>query len=91
LTTDWTDVTSTFAVNGDVFDKITFNIGDFEGTIELDNVVLTKAGSDENLIANSTFEIKETKYHPAGSVQVTDKLVQWSRGVASEWFEVAAK
>ncbi|MBR6539653.1 MAG: adhesin, partial [Bacteroides sp.] len=26
-----------------------------------------------------------------GSVQVTDKLVQWSRGVASEWFEVAAK
>lgn len=91
LGTDWAEVSSSFSVTGDAFDKITFNIGDFAGTVELDDVVLVKDGSDENLIANSTFEVKDVKYHPAGSVQVTDKLVQWSRGVASEWFEVAAK
>ena len=91
LGTDWAEVSSTFSVSNDEMDKITFNIGDFAGTIDFDNVVLKKTGSDENLIANSTFEVKEVKYHPAGTVQVTDKLVQWSRGVASEWFEVAAK
>ena len=91
ITTDWSTISATFTVNGAVYDKITYNIGDFEGTIEMDDVVLTKTGSDENLIANGTFEISDLKYHPAGTVQVTDKLVQWSRGVASEWFEVAAK
>ena len=91
LGTDWAEVSSKFSVSNDEMDKITFNIGDFAGTIDFDNVVLTKTGSDENLIANSSFEVKEVKYHPAGSVQVTDKLVQWSRGVASEGFEVAAK
>lgn len=89
--TEWADLTTTITSDSDVYDKLTFNFGDFSGTIEIDDVVLTKAGSDENLIANGTFENREEKFYPAGSVQVTDKLVQWSRGVKSEWFKVAAK
>ena len=89
--TEWADLTTTITSDSDVYDKLTFNFGDFKGTIEIDDVVLTKAGSDENLIANGTFENREEKFYPAGSVQVTDKLVQWSRGVKSEWFKVAAK
>ena len=90
LTTEWTEVSSKFSVSNDGLDKITFNIGQFAGTIEIDDVVLTKDGSTENLIANGKFD-DYLVLRPAGEVDVTDKLVQWSRGVASEWFEVAAK
>ena len=54
------------------------------------NGIFMMKSTDENILINGTFDgYMLTK--PAGSVQVTDKLVQWSRGVASEWFEVAAK
>lgn len=90
LTTEWAEVSSTFTANNDGLDRITFNIGQFQGSIEIEDVVLKVKDGKDNLIPNGTFD----GYHilrPAGTLQVTDKLVQWSRGVASEWFEVAAK
>jgi len=88
--TDWSDLSTTFKADKDTYTKVTFNIGTFVGSIEIDDIVLTLKGSEENLIPNGNFEGYRI-WRPAGSVQVTDKLVQWSRGVASEWFEVAAK
>ncbi len=89
--TEWSPLSSTFTAQNDAYTKLTFNFGDFQGTIEVDDVVLTKAGSDVNLIANGTFENREEKFYPSGSVQVTDKLVLQARGVKSEWFKVIAK
>ena len=90
LGTEWAELTTTFKVSNEGLNKITFNVGNLNGSIEIDDVVLTLKGSKDNLIPNGTFEGYRI-LRPAGSVQVTDKLVQWSRGVASEWFEVAAK
>ena len=81
---------TTFTPDNADYDKITFNIGTLVGSVEIDDVVLTLKDSKDNLIPNGTFEGYRI-LRPAGSVQVTDKLVQWSRGVASEWFQVAAK
>ena len=88
--TEWAEVSTTFTPDNADYDKITFNIGTLVGTVEIDDLVLTVKGSEENLLPNGNFEGYRI-WRPAGSVQVTDKLVQWSRGVASEWFEVAAK
>ena len=90
FTEEWTTISSSFAPSASDADQIIINFGQFEGTITVDNLSLVKEGTDENILINGTFDgYMLTK--PAGSVQVTDKLVQWSRGVASEWFEVAAK
>ena len=76
--------------NGDDASEVIINFGTFAGSITTDDWSLVAEGTTENIIQNGTFDgYMLTK--PAGSVQVTDKLVQWSRGVASEWFEVAAK
>lgn len=88
--TEWAELSTTFTADKATYTKITFNIGTFVGSIEIDDLVLTKKDSEENLIPNGNFEGYRI-WRPAGSVQVTDKLVQWSRGVASEWFQVAAK
>ncbi len=56
ITTEWTEVSMTFSPSHDQIDKFTFNFGDFVGTISVDNVVLTKEGSEENLIPNGDFE-----------------------------------
>ncbi len=88
--TEWAEVSTTFTPDNADYDKITFNIGTLVGSVEIDDVVLTLKDSKDNLIPNGTFEGYRI-LRPAGSVQVTDKLVQWSRGVASEWFQVAAK
>lgn len=84
------EISATFTPKDEVYNKFTMNIGSFVGTIDIDDVTITLEGSNENLVPNGTFEGYRI-LRPAGSVQVTDKLVQWSRGVASEWFEVAAK
>ena len=91
FTEEWTTISSSFAPNATDADQIIINFGKYEGTITVDNMKLVKEGTDENILVNGTFDITETKYHPEGTLHVTDKLVQWSRGVASEWFEVAAK
>lgn len=54
--TSWTKNTVTFTPNKDIFDKFTFNFGDFAGTIFLDDVKLVASDSDANLIANGDFE-----------------------------------
>ena len=52
--TDWTDGVCNFTANDDL-DHIRFVFGTFGGEIYMDDVTLTKEGSDENLIGNSTF------------------------------------
>lgn len=91
FTEEWQTISSSFAPSATDADQIIINFGQYEGTITVDNMKLVKEGTDENILVNGTFDIIETKYHPEGTLHVTDKLVQWSRGVASEWFEVAAK
>lgn len=59
--TEWT--AKTYIINaGDVatFDKLTFNLGDFAGTLYLDNVSLKEVGSDVELISNGDFETGTT-------------------------------
>ncbi len=55
LTEEWAEVTMTFS-NTATRDKLTFNFGDFEGSIFIDNISLVAEGDTENLIANSDFE-----------------------------------
>jgi len=76
--------------NSDDASEVIINFGTFAGSISTDDWSLVPAGGGENIIQNSTFD-GYMLVKPAGTVQITDKLVQWSRGVASEWFEVAAK
>lgn len=89
--TESAEVSLTFATPNKAAGQVAINFGTFKGTITIDDLALVAEGSDENIIVNGTFETIETKYYPEGTLHVTDKLVQWSRGVASEWFEVAAK
>ncbi len=56
FTTEWTKRTVTFKPDLDVYNKLTLNFGKFEGTLMIDDMVLTKAGSDVNIIANGDFE-----------------------------------
>ncbi len=56
FTTEWTERTVTFNPDLDVYNKLTLNFGKFVGTLMIDNMVLTKAGSDVNIIANGDFE-----------------------------------
>ena len=56
FTTEWKETVMTINPDKDVYQKLTFNFGDIEGTLMLDNVSLTEAGSDVNLIANGDFE-----------------------------------
>ena len=90
FTEEWTTISSSFAPSASDADQIIINFGQFEGTITVDNLSLVKEGTNENILINGTFD-GYMLVKPAGTVQITDKLVQWSRGVASEWFEVAAK
>ena len=56
LFTDWTPTTITFKPDKDTYTKITFNIGDFVGTVSIDNVSMKEAGSDVEMIKNGDFE-----------------------------------
>ena len=56
FTTQWTKRTVTFKPDLDVYNKLTLNFGKFEGTLMIDDMVLVKAGSDVNIIANGDFE-----------------------------------
>ena len=76
--------------NSDDASEVIINFGTFAGSISTDDWSLVPVDGGENIIQNSTFD-GYMLVKPAGTVQITDKLVQWSRGVASEWFEVAAK
>lgn len=60
FTTEWTELTLTFSPSGTQKDKFTFNFGDFEGTLTIDNVSLTPTDDDSvQLIPNGDFENKE--------------------------------
>ena len=60
FTTEWTKRTVIFTPDLDVYNKLTLNFGKFVGTLMIDDMVLTKAGSDVNLIANGDFEANNT-------------------------------
>lgn len=53
---EWTHTTIIFNSDSDLYNKLTFNFGDFAGTLYLDNVSLKEVGSDIELIANGDFE-----------------------------------
>ena len=56
----WTDVTITFtpSINATT---LQFNFGTFGGDLSFDDIVLTAAGSDENLVENGTFDVDDLK------------------------------
>ena len=56
LFTEWTPTTITFKPDKATYVKITFNIGDFAGTVSIDNVSMKEDGSDVELIKNGDFE-----------------------------------
>lgn len=56
ITTEWKEVTMNFTPTLDQIDKFTFNFGNYEGTISIDNVSLTVDGSQESIIPNGDFE-----------------------------------
>ncbi len=56
LFTDWTPTVITFAPDKDSYTKITFNIGDFEGVVSIDNVSMKEKDTDVELIKNGDFE-----------------------------------
>lgn len=53
---EWSDVTLNFTPSHGQADKLTFNFGDFVGTLYLDNVSLVESGDDKSLIPNGDFE-----------------------------------
>lgn len=56
LFTDWTPTVITFTPDKDTYTKITFNIGDFEGVVSIDNVSMKEKDTDVELIKNGDFE-----------------------------------
>lgn len=60
VTTDWTTLTWTFKASFS-HDRLQFCFGKFEGTIDFDDLTLTKEGSTDNLIANGDFAASSLK------------------------------
>lgn len=60
VTTDWTTLTWTFKASFS-HDRLQFCFGKFEGTIDFDDLTLTKEGSTDNLIANGDFATSSLK------------------------------
>ena len=54
--TTWAEASISFSPDKDVYDKFTFNFGDFVGTIYIDDVKIVEAGSSVNLVSNGDFE-----------------------------------
>lgn len=54
--TQWEEATLNFTPSHDQIDRFTFNFGDFEGTIYIDNVSITESGDIQNLVDNGDFE-----------------------------------
>ena len=54
--TTWAEASISFTPDKDVYDKFTFNFGDFVGTIYIDDVKIVEAGSSVNLVSNGDFE-----------------------------------
>ena len=54
--TTWAEASVSFTPDKDVYDKFTFNFGDFVGTIYVDDVKIVEAGSSVNLVSNGDFE-----------------------------------
>ena len=52
----WAEASVSFTPDKDVYDKFTFNFGDFVGTIYVDDVKIVEAGSSVNLVSNGDFE-----------------------------------
>ena len=56
LFTEWTPTTIVFSPDKDTYTKVTFNVGDFVGTVSIDNVSMKEVGSDVELIKNGNFD-----------------------------------
>jgi len=54
--TQWEERTMTIKPDKDIYDKLTWNFGDFVGTLYLDDVSFVEDGTSTNLIANGDFE-----------------------------------
>lgn len=60
VTTDWTTVSWTFTASFP-HDRLQFCFGKLAGSIDFDNLVLTKEGSTDNLVANGDFATSSLK------------------------------
>ena len=60
VTTDWTTISWTFTATFP-HDRLQFCFGKLAGTIDFDDLVLTKEGSTENLIGNGDFATSSLK------------------------------
>ena len=56
ITTNWAEASVTFTPDKDVYDKFTFNFGNFVGKIYIDDVKLVENGTSLNLVDNGDFE-----------------------------------
>ena len=56
VSTTWEEASISFTPDKDVYDKFTFNFGDFVGTIYVDDVKIVEEGSSVNLVSNGDFE-----------------------------------
>lgn len=54
--TEWTETSFTIIPDKDVYDRLVFNYGDFEGTLYIDDISLREVGSPIELIDNGHFE-----------------------------------
>ena len=60
VTTDWTTLTWTFKASFP-HDRLQFSFGKLAGSIDFDDLVLTKDGSTDNLVANGDFATSSLK------------------------------
>ena len=60
VTTDWTTVSWSFTANFPL-DRLQFCFGKLAGTIDFDDLVLTKEGSTDNLVGNGDFATSSLK------------------------------
>lgn len=60
VTTGWTTLTWNFTANFPI-DCLQFCFGKFGGTLDFDDIVLTKEGSNDNIIENGEFTTTSTK------------------------------
>ena len=56
VTTSWAEATVTFTPDKDVYDKFTFNFGNYVGKIYVDDVKIVEDGTSLNLVSNGDFE-----------------------------------
>ena len=83
ITSDWKQITKNFTPEASGIDQLIFNFGTFAGTISVDDISLTAAGSSTNLIPNSDFEsgnIDGWTYWTPGQYQ---RISEYGKGYVS--------